>query len=182
MLARSEVPRRCRRALRRSGCGCRTSTRSVPDYLQYPQYDDRLADGVQARDRAVLRQPGARGSQPARSDHGRLLVRQRARGAALRHSQRHRAAVPPRDAARQPPRHSRPRQHPGADLELRSHVAGVSRQVGDGSAARQPAAAAAAQRAGARRSQADRRRPDACRCASAWRSTARTRRATRATA
>ena len=75
--------------------------------------------------------------------------------------ERHRSAVPPRDAAGESPRHSRPRQHPGADVELRSHVAGVSRQVGDGSAARQPAAAAAAQCAGARRGQADRRRAHA---------------------
>ena len=30
MLARSARPRRCRRALRRSGCGCRISTRSIP--------------------------------------------------------------------------------------------------------------------------------------------------------
>ena len=52
-----------------------------PDYLQYPQYDDRLAEGAQARDRALLRQPGARGPQPARPADGGLFLRQRARGA-----------------------------------------------------------------------------------------------------
>ena len=47
--------------------------------------------GAEARDRALLRQPRARGSQPARSDYRRLHVRQRARGPALRHPERHRA-------------------------------------------------------------------------------------------
>ena len=35
------------------------------------------------------------------------------------------------------PRPARPGQHPGADVDRRSHVAGAARQVGDGSAARQ---------------------------------------------
>ena len=52
-----------------------------------------------------------------------------------------------------------------------------ARQVGDGSAARLAAAAAAAERAGARGDQGGRRTAGCCRCASAWRSTARTRRA-----
>ena len=52
-----------------------------PDYLLYPQYDDTLAAAMQARDRAVLRQPRPRGSQPARPADRRLLVRQRAAGA-----------------------------------------------------------------------------------------------------
>ena len=33
---RIRAPRRCRRASRRSGCACRTSTRSIPDDLLYP--------------------------------------------------------------------------------------------------------------------------------------------------
>ena len=57
-------------------------------------------------------------------------------------------------AARRPPRHPRPRQRAGADLGRRSHLAGDARQVGDGSAARLAAAAAAAERAGARGDQA----------------------------
>ena len=39
-----------------------------PDYLQYPQYDDRLALAFKRETAAVLRQPRARGPQPARSD------------------------------------------------------------------------------------------------------------------
>ena len=101
---------------------------------------------------------------------------------ALRHPQRHRQRVPPRDGARRPPRHPRPRQHPDAHLGRRPHLAGDARQVGDGSAARLAAAAAAAQRAGARGDQGATPAARCCRCASAWRSTAGTRRARRATA
>ena len=154
--------RRCRRASRRSGCACRISTRSHPDYLQYPQYDDRLAQALQARDRAVLRQPGARGSQPARPADGRLHVRQRACGRCTTASRTspalHSASVT------LPPERRGILGH-GSILVLTSNSdrtsPGLSRQVGDGSAARQPAAAAAAQRADARRSEVDRRRPHA---------------------
>ena len=58
-----------------------------------------LSAGAQARDRAVLREPRARGSQRARAAHGRLHVRQRADREALRHPQRHRHGVPARDGA-----------------------------------------------------------------------------------
>ena len=91
--------------------------------------------------------------------------------------------VPPRHAAGRSPRHPRPRQHPDADVDRRAHLAGAARQVGDGSAARLAAAAAAAERARARRDQGHGRfRPRADRCASAWSSTAATRRARRAIA
>ena len=46
----------------------------------------RCRQALQARDRAVLRQPRARGPQRPRPAHGRLHVRQRAARAALRHS------------------------------------------------------------------------------------------------
>ena len=46
----------------------------------------RSRDAMRARDRAVLRQPRARGPQRARPADRRLHVRQRAAGAALRHS------------------------------------------------------------------------------------------------
>ena len=82
---------------------------------------------------------------------------ERARRASLRHSERHRRRVPARHAAGRSPRHSRPRQRPDADLDRRSHVAGDARQVGDGSAARIAAAAAAAERAGARGDEGHRR-------------------------
>ncbi len=70
--------------------------------------------GAQARDRAVLREPGARRSQPARVPDRRLHLRQRPRRAALRHPQRRRVGVPPGDGAGVPARHPRPRQRAGA--------------------------------------------------------------------
>ena len=64
------------------------------------------AAGVRARDGAVLRERHAREPQRARSDDGRLHVRQRAAGEALRHSRRLRQPLPPRDAHRRgAPRH-----------------------------------------------------------------------------
>ena len=127
----------------------------LPDALLYPYFDRTLGRAMMRETRAVLRQPGARGPQPARPAHRRLHLRQRAAGQALRHPQHHRHRVPAGDRARLPPRHPRPRQRAGADLGRRSHLAGDARQVGDGGAARLAAAAPAAQRPGAR---GDRRR------------------------
>ena len=53
----------------------------------------------QTRDRAVLREHHARGPQRPRPDDGRLHVRQRAAGQALRHPERLRQPLPPRHAA-----------------------------------------------------------------------------------
>ena len=39
-------PRRCRRASRRSGCGCRTSRRFIPTRCCIPYYDDTLGAGA----------------------------------------------------------------------------------------------------------------------------------------
>ena len=50
-------------------------------------------------------------------------------------------------SGRHAPRPARPGQHAGADLARQPHLAGAARQVGDGSAARHAAAAAAAGRA-----------------------------------
>ena len=113
--------------------------------------------GVEEGDGAVLRQPRARGPQPARSLDRRLHLRERARRAPLRHSECDRAGIPPRRAAGRSPRHSRPGQHPDVDLDRRAHVAGPARQVGDGSTAGIAAAAAAAERAGARGDEGHRR-------------------------
>ena len=135
----------------------------APDYLLYPQYDDTLARRAEARDRAVLRQHRPRGSQRARPADRRLHVRQRAAGASTTASRTSPAATSAACRCRtEPPRPARPGQHPDADLGRRPHLAGAARQVGDGSAARLAAAAAAAERAGARRlGEGDRRRQDA---------------------
>ena len=67
---------------RRRRC-CRT--RSL-----YPYYDHTLGDALRPRDRALLREHRPRRSQRARPADRRLLVRQRADRAALRHPERHR--------------------------------------------------------------------------------------------
>ena len=96
-VAAAAQPRR--RAARPDGC--------------FPNFDDSLRAGVPARDRALLRQHPARESQRDRAADGRLHVRQRAAGAALRHPGRLRQPVPARDAhRREPPRPARSGQHP----------------------------------------------------------------------
>ena len=153
-----------------------------PDGLLFPHWDASLIRGVRPRNRALLRQHRPREPQRARSDQRRLHVRERAAGAALRHPERHRSRVPARAAARAAPRPADAGQHPAAHVGGRSHVAGAARQVGAAGAARLAAAAAAAERAGVRGHQAARRTAVSCRCASAWSSTARIRRACRAIA
>ncbi len=77
--------------------------------------------------------------------------------------------------------HPRPGQHPRADVDRQPHVAGAARQVGDGSADR--TCRRRRRRRTCRRSMRRRtaRMATRSRRASGWRSTARTRRATRAT-
>ena len=59
-----------------------------PDGIFYPNWDDELRQSLQARVGAVLREHHPRGPQHRRSADRRLHVRQRAAGAALRHSER----------------------------------------------------------------------------------------------
>ena len=75
---------------------------SSPIQYVFPDFDENLRQALPARDRAVLRQHRARGPQRARAADRRLHVRQRAAGAALRHSQRLRQPLPARHAARRP--------------------------------------------------------------------------------
>ena len=96
------------------------------------------------RDGAAVRQPGARGPQLLRPVHGRLHVRERAAGPALRPAERRGTAVPARGPHRRPaagPVRSRLRPH--AHVDGQPHVAGTAGQVGDGSGPRRAAAAAA---------------------------------------
>ena len=159
---RSGGPRRCRRASRAQWLRLQDLEKIIPDYLLYPQYDDTLAqamkretelffDSIVREDRSVL--------DLLTADY--TFVNERlakhygipnVTGSAFRRVH----------AARLPPRPARPGQHPDADVGRRSHLAGAARQVGDGSAARHAAAAAAAERAGARRlGQGQRGRQDA---------------------
>ena len=78
------------------------------------------------------------------------------------------------------PRPARPGQHPDGDVVSEPHVAGAARQVDPREHPRHAAAAAAAERAGARGERAGRGAEVAC--ARGWSSTAATRRAPAATA
>ena len=103
--ARSRRARACRQQVRRMLADPRAdalATRFASQWLRLQDVDKIRPDGLSIRtgiarcrtrsagDRAVLRQPRARGSQRARPAHRRLLVRQRAHRAALRHPERHR--------------------------------------------------------------------------------------------
>ena len=93
------------------------------------------------------------------------------------------AGLPPRRAdRRQPPRPSRPGQRPDDDVGRGPDLAGAARQVGAGSAAGHAAAAAAAERAGPRGDEGRDGGRGCSPCASAWKSTARIRSASRAIA
>ena len=156
--------------------------RMLPDALLYPYYDHTLGD-------AFVRETELFFDSLVREDRSVLDLLTADYSFVNERIARHYGipnitgtGVPARDAARRAPRPARPGQHPGADVGRRPHLAGDARQMDHGSAARIAAAAAAAERAGAR---SDQRRPPAarcCRCASGWKSTARTRRARRATA
>ena len=89
------------------------------------------AGGVQTGNRAVRRQHAARGSQRPGSAARELHVRQRAAGAALRHSGNLRQPLPPRHAAepRSTRRVARARRAAGDDLVSRSDIAGPARQM-----------------------------------------------------
>ena len=136
---------------------------------------------VQARDRDAVQQHRARGPEPAGAAGRRLHVRGRAAGAPLRHSERLRQPLPPRDAGPEQPatRHPGPGQHADGDVGRDADLAGDAGQVG----AREPARRAAARAAAGRRGEPGsrplvRRR---LRCASVWSCTAPTRCARRAT-
>ena len=134
-----------------SGCGCRTSRRSVPTRLLFPYWDHTLAlnlvretelffDSLVRDDRSVLDLLSADYTfvnERVARHYGIPNVT----GADFR-----RVGVP--DERRGILGAG---QHPAAHLDRRPHLAGAARQVGDGGAARLAAAAAPAERAAARR-------------------------------
>ena len=95
----SEVRTRWSRNFTGQWLSVRSLATSEPVVNLFPDFDDNLRAAYPARDRAVLRQRRPGGSQRARSARRQLHVRQRAAGQALRHPERLRSAVPPRDAA-----------------------------------------------------------------------------------
>ena len=115
-----------------------------PNSHEFPDFDDNLRAGAADRDGAVLRVRHARGPQRPRPDDGRLHVRQRAAGAALRHPRRLRQPLPPRHAdRRRAARPARQGRDPDGHVARAPHVAGAARQVGAREHARRAAAAAA---------------------------------------
>ena len=141
----------------------------------------RPAPGIPPRNGAFRREHPPRGSQRSRPADRQLHVRERAAGAALRHSEHPRDSFPPRRSERpQPPRSAGPRQRARGHVVPESHVAGRARQVDSREPARHAGAAAAARCAGAEgRSRNPPRKSS--RCASGSRSIAPTPRARAAT-
>ena len=177
---RSAAPRRCRRASRRSGCGCRTSRRFTPTRCcsrrsttslaeSYKRETELFFDSIVREDRSVL--------DLFTADYTFVNERIAKRLPDSEHHRRERssASAVTDENRRGILGHGSILMH---DVGGRPHVAGAARQVDHGSAARVAAAAAAAGRR--RRSRTPSRRPipaSRCRRASAWKSTARTRRA-----
>ena len=153
-----------------------------PNSHEFPDFDDNLRQALGTETELFFALDHARGPQRARPDDGRLHVRQRAAGQALRHPERLRQPLPPRDADRRRRATGLLGQGRDADGDVAPapHVAGAARQVDPREHARHAAAAAARRRAAVRGG--DRRRPSRSRCASGWSSTAATRRARAATA
>ena len=135
-----------RQQLRRAnGCTCGTCGTWCPARTQFPDFDDNLRQALQRETELLLEHVMKQDRSVRRAADRRLHVRQRAAGAALRHPQRLRHAVPPRAGdERGPPRPARARQHPDGDVAAQPHLAGAARQVDSRQPARHAAAAAAA--------------------------------------
>ncbi len=156
--ARRSARRRARLALRRAVAAAAGRRQGPSRSEQLPELRRQPRRRDAARDRALLQQPRARGSQRPGSVSRQLHLRERAARAALRLPRRVGRRVPPRRVSgRHAPRPARPGQRAGADLARQPDVAGAARQVGDGSADGHAAAAAAAGRPAARRHRRKRR-------------------------
>ena len=71
---------------------------ATPDKNDFPDFDDNLRQAFERELKLFVGSIIARGPQRPRPDDRRPHLRERAAGASLRHPQRLRAAVPPRDA------------------------------------------------------------------------------------
>ncbi len=103
----------------------------VVDPERYPNYDLSLLQAFQRETELFVGSTHPRGSQRRRPPERRLHVRQRAAGAALRHSRDLRQPLPPRHAPepRSARRIARPGRAAGDDVVSGSHVAGAARQM-----------------------------------------------------
>ena len=105
---------------------------SEPVVNVFPDFDDNLRNAFESEIELFFAQRRPGGSQRPRSADGRLHLRQRAAGQALRHPERLRPAVPPRDAAggaRHAPRPARQGRDADRHVGGGAHVAGDARQM-----------------------------------------------------
>ena len=118
---------------------------------EFPNFDDNLRQAFRRETELFFESIIRRGSQRPRPADRRLHVRQRAAGAALRHPERLRQPLPPRHADGS---NRRGLLGQGSILTVTSYPNRTSpvlaRQVDSGERSRHAAAAAAAERAGAR--------------------------------
>ena len=91
-----------------------------PNSHEFPDFDDNLREALQTETELFFASIMREDRSVARSDDGRLHVRQRAAGAALRHPERLRQPLPPRDAHRR--RAARACSGKGAILMVTSHA------------------------------------------------------------
>ena len=124
-----------------------------PNSRLFPDFDDNLRQAFRTETELFLDSVRARGPQRARSDQGRLHVSQRAAGQALRHPECLRQPLPPRDAVTRKPagRPAAAGQRALGHVVRHPNLAHHSRRVCARQHLRRSAAAAAAERAGARR-------------------------------
>ena len=85
-----------------SGCYLRNMRAVTPDPDAFPEFDDNLREAFQRETELFLDSQLREDRSVARAADGELHVRQRAAGAALRHPERLRQPLPPRDARRRP--------------------------------------------------------------------------------
>jgi hypothetical protein len=98
-----------------------------PDGLLYPNWDVSLTDGF-VRETELFFDSIVRENRSVMDLlNAGLHVRERAAGAALRHSERHRSRIPSRDTGRTSPWSVDARQRAAADFSGRPDVAGTAR-------------------------------------------------------
>ena len=144
---------RARSALARSFAaqwlGLNLLRNALPDPTAFPEFDENLRVAMQ-RETQLFLESQLREDRPLNgAGDGRLHLRERAPGRALRDPRHSREPLPAGDVDRRPARgHPGPGGHPDADLVREPHLPGVARQVGAGEPARGAAGGAAGRRAG----------------------------------
>ena len=104
-----------------------------PDRLMFPDYHQQLADAMTRETELLFMNLVREDRSFPRALHGRLHLRERTAGEALRHSGGGGRGIPARRVSGRPPRrHLRPRQRAHPHVRGQPHLTGAARQVGDG--------------------------------------------------